>query len=395
MSHTHNCYCGRHHEHEASHSVLVRIILCVVAMITMKFITVEGTPRLACFAAIYLLIGWDILREAVRNILHGEVFDENFLMVVATIGAFALAIVEDTGDYDEAIAVMLFFQIGEYFQAYAVGKSRKSIAALMGNRTGNAATCAPNLIPDFDSDANTSDSEAFITRFARYYTPVVCYGALAVAILPPLVLMIINGGYDAASTVQSFETWLYRALTFLVISCPCALVISIPLSFFAGIGGASRHGILIKGSNILERLARVKTVISSENGAEALEEAMNNRRNAKECCAYMGSEDADAPALMRADVGIAMGEKASYAAIEAADVVLTDDDTQKITKAINIARRSLGIVWQNIIMAIGIKVIVLVLSVFGITSMWLAVFADVGVLVIAVVNAMRGMYVKR
>ena len=595
--------------------------------------------RLAIFLVDYLIIGYDILRKAYKGIRNGQVFDENFLMAVATLGALALAIYEN-GDYLEAIAVMLFYQIGEWFQSYAIGKSRRNISELMDIRPdyanveqdgsleqvdpdevaiGTIIVVQPGekvpidgVVVDGDSTLNTaaltgeslprdvhagdeiisgcinmtgllhirttkefgestvskildlvenassrkSKSEDFISRFARIYTPAVCYAALALAVLPPLVQMFALG-MDAA-----WETWIYRALTFLVASCPCALVISIPLSFFAGIGGASNAGILVKGSNYLETLSQTKVVVFDKTGtltqgvfevngihhneiederlveyaalaesasshpiskslrkaygkeidrsrvtdiqeisgngviakadgvevaagndklmarlgiqaipchsvgtiihmavdgkyaghivisdvikpnsrqaiqslkaagvrktvmltgdakkvadqvAETLgidevysqllpadkvakvEELLNAKTSEKARLAFVGDGINDAPVLRRADIGIAMGAMGSDAAIEAADVVLMDDDPLKIAKAIKISRKCLNIVYQNIVVAIAIKLLCLVLVALGFASMWLAVFADVGVMILAVLNAIRALFVK-
>ena len=596
------------------------------------------------YIVVYLIIGYDILRKALLGIRNSRVFDENFLMAVATIGAFALALYEQSGDYLEAIAVMLFYQVGELFQSYAVGKSRRNIAALMdirpdyanieqedgtlervdpddvekgqvivvqpgekvpidgivenGRSTLNTAALTGESLPrevgegaevisgsinmtgvlkirttkEFgestvskilelveDSASHKSRSEDFITRFARVYTPAVCYAALALAVLPPLVRLLFMGADPM------WSQWVYRALIFLVISCPCALVVSIPLSFFAGIGGASREGVLVKGANMLETLSKIKTVVLDKTGtltlgvfevtamhdiddadkadeeekrmlvelaalaecasshpiSKSLQKAygkpidhsrvsdiqelsgrgitaiVDGRRvavgNEKlmhaegvECChcraagtvvhvaadgrylghivlgdlvkphaaeavqalhrmgvsrtvmltgdsrkvaeevasalgvdqvysellpadkvakvdellaaqdkserlAFVGDGINDAPVLTRADLGIAMGGLGSDAAIEAADVVLMDDDPLKIARAIRISRKTLSIVWQNIVMALGIKGICLVLGALGIANMWLAIFADVGVLILAVLNAIRAM----
>lgn len=627
--------------------MLARIIISVIMTVALQFINVTGWLQLSLYILIYLIIGGDILKKAWKGIINGRVFDENFLMSVATLGAFALAIYEKSGDYLEAIAVMLFYQIGEFFQSYAVGKSRRNIAALMdirpdyanieqngsivkvdpddveigqviivqpgekipidgivisGESSLNTSALTGEAIPrevhkddevisgsinlsgllkirttkDFgestvskilelveDAASRKSKSENFIARFARVYTPAVCYGALALAVLPPLFLMLFKG---APLEFATFETWVYRALVFLVVSCPCALVVSIPLSFFAGIGGASREGILVKGANILEILSKVKTVVFDKTGtltqgvfevnafhngedkeiderrgqlleyaaiAESssshpigkslqrayghtidrsritdlqeisghgitavidgnsvavgneklmrnlniepcpchtagtivhiainnvyvghivlgdvikptsveaisdlhrsgvektvmltgdgkavaeqtaeklgisevysqllpadkvsrLETILSENRNGK--VAFVGDGINDAPVLSRADLGIAMGAAGSDAAIEAADVVLMDDDPRKIGKAIRLSRKCLRIVWENIIMAIGIKGVCLILSVFGIVNMWLAIFADVGVMILAVLNAIRAMYVRK
>lgn len=628
--------------------MLTRIIIALVMTIVLQFISITGWLLLALYIAVYLIIGYDILKKAWMGIVHGRVFDENFLMAVATVGAFALAIYEKSGDYLEAIAVMLFYQIGEFFQSYAVGKSRRNIAALMdirpdyanieqdgeilkvdpddvgigdviivqpgekvpidgivlsGTSSLNTSALTGESLPrevktddeiisgcinmtgvlkirttkEFgdstvskilelveDSASRKSKSENFIAKFARIYTPAVCYGALALALLPPLFLIIFNG---APLGFTTFETWVYRALTFLVISCPCALVVSIPLSFFAGIGGASRQGILVKGANILETLSKVKTVVFDKTGTltkgvfevnavhdchdndviagksaiiedaaiaesssshpigKSLQQAygktidrsrikditeisgqgvtavidgkevaagndklMNNigvdschcdtagtivhiavdgeysghivlgdvvKATAKKAIddlhksgvtqtvmltgdadsvarqvaaalgidkvysellpadkvsklenilqssksddkvAFVGDGINDAPVLSRVDIGIAMGAMGSDAAIEAADVVLMDDDPIKIGKAIRISRKCLKIVWENIIIALGIKAVCLILGIFGIVNMWLAIFADVGVMILAVLNAIRAMYVRK
>lgn len=466
--------------------------------------------RLAVFLVDYLVIGYDIMEKAGKGIRNGQVFDEHFLMAVATLGALALAIYEN-GDYLEAIAVMLFYQVGEWFQSYAVGKSRRNISDLMdirpdyanierdgkleqvdpdevgigtiivvqpgekvpidgtvvqGESTLNTAALTGESLPrevktgdeiisgcinmtgllhiqttkefgestvskilDLVENASSrkSKSEDFISRFAKIYTPAVCYAALALAILPPLVRMF-GMGLDAG-----WETWIYRALTFLVASCPCALVISIPLSFFAGIGGASKAGVLVKGSNYLETLSQTKIVVCDKTGTltqgvfevnaihhnekvadsvasalgldevysellpadkvEKVEQLIQNKPE-KEKLAFVGDGINDAPVLRRADIGIAMGAMGSDAAIEAADVVLMDDDPMQISKAIKISRKCLGIVYQNIVVAIGVKLACLVLIALGFANMWLAVFADVGVMIIAVLNAIRALFVK-
>ena len=628
--------------------MLTRIVIAIVMTVVLQFIDVGGWMRLASYLAVYLIIGCDILKKAWLGIIHGRVFDENFLMAVATVGAFLLALYEKSGDYLEAIAVMLFYQIGEFFQSYAVGKSRRSIAALMdirpdyanvemdgkivktdpddveigqtiiiqpgervpidgtilsGESSLNTSALTGESLPrevhagdeiisgsinmsgllkvkttkEFgdstvskilelveDSASRKSKSENFIAKFARVYTPAVCYGALALALLPPLFFVILNG---APLSFSTFETWVYRALVFLVISCPCALVVSIPLSFFAGIGGASRNGILVKGANVLETLSKVKTVVFDKTGtltkgvfevnayhdhkdrdimeqkAQLLEyaalvesssshpigkslqkaygheidrnrikevkeisgkgitaiidekpvaagneklmlelgltpchcrtagtivhvaidgnyaghivmgdvikptseraildlhhsgiiqtvmltgdaksvaeqiaaklgidkvyyellpadkvsqlERLLNSSKGESKVAFVGDGINDAPVLSRADLGIAMGAMGSDAAIEAADVVLMDDDPLKIGKAIRISRKCLRIVWENIFMALGIKGICLILGIFGIVNMWLAIFADVGVMILAVLNAIRAMYVSK
>ena len=619
--------------------MLARILIAAALMIVLHFVPAEGAVRFLLYMIPYLVIGYDILIKAFKGICNRQVFDESFLMAVATIGAIALAIT-DNGDYTEAIAVMLFYQIGEWFQSYAVGKSRRNISELMdirpdhanverngrleqvdpdeveigthiivrpgekvpidgvvveGTSTLDTAALTGESIPrdvcageevvsgcinmsgvltirttrefgestvskilDLVENASSrkSRSEAFITRFARVYTPAVCISALALALLPPLVLML-------SGAQPQWGSWIYRALTFLVISCPCALVISIPLSFFAGIGGASNAGILIKGSNYLETLSQAKTVVFDKTGtltkgvfavnaihhsiieehqlieyaalaesasshpisqslqkaygqeidrtrvrevkeisgkgitalvdgirvaagngklmdelgisyqechsvgtivhmaldgryaghivisdlikptsaqavqalrrcgvnrivmlsgdkeetAQAIgrelgidevygglmpddkvtkvEELIASRRGDKEKLVFVGDGINDAPVLSRADIGIAMGAMGADAAIEAADVVLMDDDPLKIAKAIRIARKCLRIVRENIVFAIGIKLICLLLGAMGIANMWLAIFADVGVMIIAVLNAIRALFVRK
>ena len=618
--------------------MLIRIILAAVMVIVFNFIPLEGLPRLILYLAAYLVIGYDILRKAWKGILNRRMFDENFLMAIATVGAFALAIYSRSGDYNEAIAVMLFYQIGELFQSYAVGKSRRNISALMdirpdyanierdgkleqvdpdeveidsvivvqpgekvpldgivleGNSTLNTSALTGESLPrdvkqgdeiisgcinmtgvlkirttkEFgestvskilelveNSSSRKSKSEDFISKFARIYTPAVCYGALALTLLPPLVQMLFLGG-----TAQ-WGTWIYRALTFLVISCPCALVISIPLSFFAGIGGASKEGVLIKGSNYMETLSKTKYVVFDKTGtltkgvfevtaihhnemdekklleyaalaecasshpiSKSLQkaygqeiernrvhdiqeisghgvvakvdghevaagnsklmkklgveykdchkvgtiihiaidgkyeghivisdvlkphaeevvsrlkkagvkktvmltgdaravaeqaskalgidevysellpgdkvekvEALLKQKTEKEKLAFVGDGINDAPVLTRADIGIAMGALGSDAAIEAADVVLMDDDPLKISKAIKISRKCLNIVYQNIAFALVIKFGCLALGAVGIANMWFAIFADVGVMILAVLNAIRALRV--
>ena len=617
--------------------VLIRIIVAAVLMIALSVIPVvpsKGVIRFVLFMIPYLMIGYDILRKAFKGILNRQVFDENFLMAVATVGAILL------GDYVEGTAVMLFYQIGELFQSYAVGKSRRNISELMDIRPDYANIEVDGEITQVDPDeveigtvivvqpgekvpidgvveqgkaslntsaltgeskprevqegdevisgcinmtgllhirttkefgestvskildlvenssSKKSRSENFITKFAKYYTPAVCYGALALAVLPPLVRMFAMG------LDPSFGDWIYRALTFLVISCPCALVISIPLSFFAGLGGASHEGVLVKGSNYLETLAGVKCVVfdktgtmtqgvfevigvhhskleeqklleyaahaechsthpiskslckayqgkidqsrvtdveeiggngiiavvdgkkiavgnsklmrkigvacqechkvgtvvhvaidgeysghiliadvlkpNAKNAIEALHragiahtvmltgddsrvaaqiaeelrisevhsellpgdkvtqlEALLDKQPAKSKLAFVGDGINDAPVLSRADIGIAMGALGSDAAIEAADVVLMDDDPLKISKAIRIARKCIRIVYENIYFAIGIKLLCLLLGAIGIANMWFAIFADVGVMVLAVLNAIRALFVKK
>ena len=620
--------------------MLARIIIAAVLLIVLHFVPITEIPRFICYLAVYLVIGYDIVKKAFKGIKNGQVFDENFLMAIATIGAFALAVYEKSGDYNESIAVMLFYQIGELFQSYAVGKSRRNITELMdirpdyaniendgklekvdpdevevgsvivvqpgekvpidgviveGNSSLNTSALTGESLPrsakagdeiisgcinmtgvlkikttkEFDestvskilelieeSSSRKSRSENFISKFAHYYTPAVCYGALALAILSPLVNLVLL--HNPAMWGQ----WIYRALTFLVISCPCALVISIPLGFFAGIGGASNTGVLVKGSNYLETLARTKYVVFDKTGTltkgvfevvgvhhntmeekkileyaalaesfsshpisrslktaygkeidqkrvtdveeisgngvtakvdgisvavgntklmkrigvEAVEchqvgtvihvaidgayaghilisdvlkptskEAIVNlkkngiketvmltgdidkvaqqvagelgvdrvysellpadkvskveellaKKTEKEKLAFVGDGINDAPVLSRADIGIAMGAMGSDAAIEAADVVLMDDDPMKIVKAIRIAKKCMRIVYENIYFAIGIKVICLILGAVGIANMWVAIFADVGVMIIAVLNAIRTLFVKK
>ena len=612
---------------------LTRIIIAAVFMIILKFLPVEGWLKFILYMVPYLVVGYDILRKAFKGILNKQVFDENFLMAVATIGAIAL------GNYKEGVSVMLFYQIGELFQSYAVGKSRRNISDLMdirpdyaniemdgeleqvdpdevevgtvivvqpgekvpidgvieeGTSTLNTSALTGESVPreaktgdevisgcinltgllkirttkEFgestvskilelveNSSSRKSKSENFISKFARYYTPAVCYGALALAILPPLVRMLVMG------LAPEWGDWIYRALTFLVISCPCALVISIPLSFFAGIGGASHEGVLVKGSNYLETMAQTKYVVFDKTGTmtqgvfevsgvhhntmpeeELLEyaalaecssshpiskslqkaygkqinrdrvtdieelsgkgvtakvdgvkvaagnaklmkylgieysecdeigtivhvavdgayaghilisdklkphakeairdlkkagitktvmltgdmkrvadkvaaelgieevysellpadkvakvESLLNQKSEKEKLAFVGDGINDAPVLSRADIGIAMGALGSDAAIEAADVVLMDDDPKKIAKAIKISRKCMRIVYENIYFALGIKAICLILGALGIANMWMAIFADVGVMVIAVLNAIRALFVK-
>ena len=531
--HTGHC-CGHAHIADGAmdKTMLVRIVVTIVATVALHFTEIEGWWRFAAFLVVYLIIGYDILREAAEGILHAEVFDENTLMAVATIGAFALAIMSGSGDYNEAIAVMLLFQVGELFQSHAVGKSRRNIVALMdirpdyanvehggsvvkihpnevsigteivvrrgekvpidgvvtegrsmlntANLTGESvprgvsvgdeilsgcinmgdklrikttkafgeSTASKILQLMEESGSHKSRSENFISRFARVYTPIVCYAALALAVVPTMVCTLLMGEPLGAA----FEVWLYRALTFLVISCPCALVVSIPLSFFAGIGAAGRLGILVKGSRYLEMLSKVRTIVFDKTGtltegnidsedrvkstsrlavdtlrSEGISEIVmmtGDRREVAErignevgvnriysellpegkvahlesvmaekgrgeMVAFVGDGINDAPVLRRADLGIAMGALGCDAAIEAADVVLMDDDPMKIMTAIRVSRRTLQIVWQNIVLALGVKAVCLMLGAVGIANMWLAVFADVGVMVIAVVNAMR------
>ena len=612
--------------------MLVRIIIAAVLIVVFSLLPAEGYLRFVLFMIPYLVIGYDILKKAFKGILNKQVFDENFLMAVATVGAILL------GDYSEGVAVMLFYQIGELFQSYAVGKSRRNISELMdirpdyaniekdgtleqvdpdeveigtiivvqpgekvpidgviieGISTLNTSALTGESLPrdakagdevisgcinmtgllkirttkEFgestvskilelveNSSSRKSKSENFISKFAKYYTPAVCYGALALAFIPPIVLLIMG-------KPAMWGDWIYRALTFLVISCPCALVISIPLSFFAGIGGASNQGILVKGSNYLETLAQTKYVVFDKTGtmtqgvfevsgihhnempdeklleyaalaecssshpiSKSLQKAygkpidrnrvtdieeisgngviakvdgisvaagntklMNrlgiayqdchhvgtvvhmaidgkyaghilisdiikphakeaiaelkkagisktvmltgdskrvadqvaeelgiqevysellpadkvsrveellNQKSEKDKLAFVGDGINDAPVLSRADIGIAMGALGSDAAIEAADIVLMDDDPLKISKAIKIARKCIRIVYENIYFAIGIKVLCLILGALGIANMWMAIFADVGVMILAVLNAIRTLFVK-
>ena len=612
--------------------MLIRIIIAAVLIVVFSLLPVEGYLRFVLFMIPYLVIGYDILKKAFKGILNKQVFDENFLMAVATVGAILL------GDYSEGVAVMLFYQIGELFQSYAVGKSRRNISELMdirpdyaniekdgtleqvdpdeveigtiivvqpgekvpidgviteGTSTLNTSALTGESLPrdakagdevisgcinmtgllkirttkEFgestvskilelveNSSSRKSKSENFISKFAKYYTPAVCYGALALAFIPPIVLLIMG-------KPAMWGDWIYRALTFLVISCPCALVISIPLSFFAGIGGASNQGILVKGSNYLETLAQTKYVVFDKTGtmtqgvfevsgihhnempdeklleyaalaecssshpiSKSLQKAygkpidrnrvtdieeisgngviakvdgisvaagntklMNrlgiayqdchhvgtvvhmaidgkyaghilisdiikphakeaiaelkkagisktvmltgdskrvadqvaeelgiqevysellpadkvsrveellNQKSEKAKLAFVGDGINDAPVLSRADIGIAMGALGSDAAIEAADIVLMDDDPLKISKAIKIARKCIRIVYENIYFAIGIKILCLILGALGIANMWVAIFADVGVMILAVLNAIRTLFVK-
>ena len=619
--------------------MLIRIIVSAALMVVLAFVPIDGIIKFALYLVPYLIIGYDILVKAGKGIFNRQVFDENFLMAVATIGAIVIALIENSSDYTEAVAVMLFYQIGELFQSYAVGKSRKNISELMdirpdyanievggeikkvdpeevqtdsviivrpgekvpidgvvveGNSSLNTSALTGESLPrevkagsdiisgcinmtgvlkikttkefgestvskilDLVENASSrkSKSEDFISKFAKIYTPVVCFCALALAILPPIFRMLF------LSASPMWYEWIYRALTFLVISCPCALVISIPLSFFAGIGGAGKAGILVKGSNYLEALSKTECVVFDKTGtltqgvfevnavhhnkleeqklleyaalaesasshpiSKSIQKAYGKRLDhskvqnireisghgitavvdgkqiacgnkklmnslgveyidchntgtiihmaidgeyaghivisdiikptskqaiaqLKKCgvkkavmltgdakpvaehvaktlgvdefyaeqlpadkvdnvekllekkskgkkLAFAGDGINDAPVLSRADIGIAMGAMGSDAAIEAADVVLMDDDPLKIPKAIKISRKCLGIVYQNIVFAIGVKLICLVLGAFGIANMWLAIFADVGVMIIAVLNAIRALFVK-
>ncbi len=620
--------------------MLIRILAAAAMMAVLAFIPAEGVLRFALYMVPYLTVGYDILWKALKGIKNRQVFDENFLMAVATVGAVLLAIYEGSGDYTEAIAVMLFYQVGEWFQSYAVGKSRRNISELMDIRPDYANIEADGKLQKVDPDevepgsvivvqpgekvpidgvviegtstlntsaltgeslpretkagdevvsgcinmsgllkirttkefgestvskildlvenaaSRKSRSEDFISKFARVYTPAVCLSALALAILPPVVRMLFMG------LPADWGSWIYRALTFLVISCPCALVISIPLSFFAGIGGASKAGVLVKGSNYLETLSKTRIVVFDKTGTltqgnfevsgihhseienekileyaalaesasshpiskslqraygkeidrtrvsdireipgggviakvdgqevaagndklmnqlgasfipchsvgtiihmavdgrymghivisdvvkpnakpavqalksagirqtvmltgdakkvadsvaaslgidrvysellpgdkvEKVEELLRNKPE-RDKLAFVGDGINDAPVLSRADIGIAMGAMGSDAAIEAADVVLMDDDPMQIAKAIKISRKCLRIVYENIVFAIGVKLVCLVLGALGFANMWLAIFADVGVMILAVLNAIRALFVKK
>lgn len=320
MSNNHHIEHQHHHHHAASRGDLIRIVIASVLFIAANVISdsiADHLVKLGIYVAVYLFVGIDVLWKAIHGIVHGHWFDEYFLMAVATLGVFALAIIEGSYDYGEAISVILFFRIGEYFQGYASIKSMKKIRELG--------------IAKQEGSRTSSRSEAFITRFAKVYTPFVCLGALVLAIVVPLGNMAF--GHEAC-----WDTWLYRALTFLVISCPCALVISIPMTFFASIINASYHGILITDGCGLEQLSR----------------------------GYLPSDE----------------------------IAFTDNDPSRLETAKKIAHRCMSIVWQNIVFAIGVKIIVLILSAFGITSMWLAIFADTGIMILAVCNAMRALYIK-
>ena len=554
---SHGCGCGCKHEHEEG-SLKQKIILIVsTAVLLAGAVFVEKTYSLATWQLLivylipYLLIGHDTLMEAWEGITEGDIFNEDFLMAIATIGALCIGFLpgSDT-EFTEAVFVMLFFQVGELFEGYAEGKSRDSISHLMEirpdtahvEREGSVAAVSPEEVEigetivikrgekvpldgiviegsalldtvaltgesvpreikvgeeiysgcicskgnvkvrttkSFgestaskiialveDADQHKSKSEAFITRFARVYTPIVVCVAVALAIVPPLLgaMGIASGFFGMGNFADNFPLWLNRALIFLVVSCPCALVISVPLTFFGGIGGASRQGILVKGSNYMDVLAKVGTVVFDKTGTlthgevlvqadegapvvvndsikEGSQQAIMQlkqlgvektvmltgdyeeigKRVADEIgldeyhaqlmpadklvhverlltekpdgksLAYVGDGINDAPVLKRADVGIAMGGLGSDAAIEAADVVLMDDDPSKIATAIRIARRTIGIAHQNVWFAIGVKIAVLILATFGLATMWMAVFADVGVTVLAVFNAMRAL----
>lgn len=554
---SHGCGCGCKHEHEEG-SLKQKIILIVSTVVLLAgAVFVEKTYSLATWQLLivylipYLLIGHDTLMEAWEGITEGDIFNEDFLMAIATIGALCIGFLpgSDT-EFTEAVFVMLFFQVGELFEGYAEGKSRDSISHLMEirpdtahvEREGSVAAVSPEEVEigetivikrgekvpldgiviegsalldtvaltgesvpreikvgeeiysgcicskgnvkvrttkSFgestaskiialveDADQHKSKSEAFITRFARVYTPIVVCVAVALAIVPPLLgaMGIASGFFGMGNFADNFPLWLNRALIFLVVSCPCALVISVPLTFFGGIGGASRQGILVKGSNYMDVLAKVGTVVFDKTGTlthgevlvqadegapvvvndsikEGSQQAIMQlkqlgvektvmltgdyeeigKRVADEIgldeyhaqlmpadklvhverlltekpegksLAYVGDGINDAPVLKRADVGIAMGGLGSDAAIEAADVVLMDDDPSKIATAIRIARRTIGIAHQNVWFAIGVKIAVLILATLGLATMWMAVFADVGVTVLAVFNAMRAL----
>lgn len=554
---SHGCGCGCKHEHKEG-SLKQKIILIVSTSVLLAgAVFVEKTYSLATWQLLivylipYLLIGHDTLMEAWEGITEGDIFNEDFLMAIATIGALCIGFLpgSDT-EFTEAVFVMLFFQVGELFEGYAEGKSRDSISHLMEIRPDTAHVeregCVAAVSPEEveigetivikrgekvpldgiviegsalldtvaltgesvpreikvgeeiysgcicskgnvkvrttksfgestaskiialveDADQHKSKSEAFITRFARVYTPIVVCVAVALAIVPPLLgaMGIASGFFGMGNFADNFPLWLNRALIFLVVSCPCALVISVPLTFFGGIGGASRQGILVKGSNYMDVLAKVGTVVFDKTGTlthgevlvqadegapvvvnDSIKEGSHQaimqlkqlgvektvmltgdyeeigKRVADEIgldeyhaqlmpadklvhverlltekpegksLAYVGDGINDAPVLKRADVGIAMGGLGSDAAIEAADVVLMDDDPSKIATAIRIARRTIGIAHQNVWFAIGVKIAVLILATFGLATMWMAVFADVGVTVLAVFNAMRAL----
>ena len=556
----HRCGCHHHHHEEGSlksklYLIGVTIILLIVAVFIEKHYDLATWQLLLVYLIPYLLIGHETLGEAAEGIAKGDMFNEHFLMAIATIGALCIGFFPGSEtEFPEAVFVMLFFQVGELFEGYAEGKSRDSISHLMDIRpdvanvirNGEVESVAPDTvkigeailikrgekipldgivvegsalldtvaltgesvpraIKDGDeiysgcinlkgelkvrttktfgestaskiialvesADRNKSKSEAFITRFARIYTPIVVFAALALAIIPPMLgaMGIATSLMGGGTFGENFPLWLNRALIFLVVSCPCALVISVPLTFFGGIGGASRNGILIKGSNYMDALAKIGTVVFDKTGtlthgevlvqadegapvvvndgikegsAEAvrclktlgvkktvmltgdheeigkkvagqvgvdeyhaellpadkvthLEELLKTKPAGK-TLAYVGDGINDAPVLKRADVGIAMGALGSDAAIDAADVVLMDDDPRKIALAMKIARHTIHVAHENVVFAIGVKVAVLILATVGLGTMWMAVFADVGVTVLAVLNAMRTLKKKR
>ena len=556
----HGCGCHHHHHEEGSlksklYLIGVTIILLIVAVFIEKHYDLATWQLLLVYLIPYLLIGHETLGEAAEGIAKGDMFNEHFLMAIATIGALCIGFFPGSEtEFPEAVFVMLFFQVGELFEGYAEGKSRDSISHLMDIRpdvanvirNGEVESVAPDTVKIGETilikrgekipldgivtegsalldtvaltgesvpraikegeeiysgcinlkgelkvrttktfgestaskiialvesaDKNKSKSEAFITRFARIYTPIVVFAALALAIIPPMLgaMGIATSLMGGGTFGENFPLWLNRALIFLVVSCPCALVISVPLTFFGGIGGASRNGILIKGSNYMDALAKIGTVVFDKTGtlthgevlvqadegapvvvndgikegsAEAvrclkalgvkktvmltgdheeigkkvagqvgvdeyhaellpadkvthLEELLKTKPAGK-TLAYVGDGINDAPVLKRADVGIAMGALGSDAAIEAADVVLMDDDPRKIALAMKIARHTIHVAHENVVFAIGVKVAVLILATVGLGTMWMAVFADVGVTVLAVLNAMRTLKKKR
>lgn len=555
----HGCGCHHHHHEEGSlksklYLIGVTIILLIVAVFIEKHYDLATWQLLLVYLIPYLLIGHETLGEASEGIAKGDMFNEHFLMAIATIGALCIGFFPGSEtEFPEAVFVMLFFQVGELFEGYAEGKSRDSISHLMDIRpdvanvirNGEVESVAPDTVKIGETilikrgekipldgivvegsalldtvaltgesvpraikegeeiysgcinlkgelkvrttktfgestaskiialvesaDKNKSKSEAFITRFARIYTPIVVFAALALAIIPPMLgaMGIATSLMGGGTFGENFPLWLNRALIFLVVSCPCALVISVPLTFFGGIGGASRNGILIKGSNYMDALAKIGTVVFDKTGtlthgevlvqadegapvvvndgikegsAEAVRclktlgvkktvmltgdhekigkkvagqvgvdeyhaellpadkvthlEKLLKTKPAGKTLAYVGDGINDAPVLKRADVGIAMGGLGSDAAIEAADVVLMDDEPRKIALAIKIARRTIRIAHENVSFAIGVKVAVLLLATIGLGTMWMAVFADVGVTVLAVLNAMRALKVK-
>ena len=556
----HGCGCHHHHHEEGSlksklYLIGVTIILLIIAVFIEKEYDLATWQLLLVYLIPYLLIGHETLGEAAEGIAKGDMFNEHFLMAIATIGALCIGFFPGAEtEFPEAVFVMLFFQVGELFEGYAEGKSRDSISHLMDIRpdvanvirnkevqsvapdtvkigetilikrgekipldgivtegsalldtvalTGESVpraikegeeiysgcinlkgelkvrttksfgeSTASKIIALVESaDKNKSKSEAFITRFARIYTPIVVFAALALAVIPPILgaMGIATSMMGGGTFGENFPLWLNRALIFLVVSCPCALVISVPLTFFGGIGGASRNGILIKGSNYMDALAKIGTVVFDKTGtlthgevlvqadegapvvvndgikegsAEAVKclktlgvkntvmltgdheeigkkvaglvgvdeyhaellpadkvthlEELLKTKPAGKTLAYVGDGINDAPVLKRADVGIAMGALGSDAAIDAADVVLMDDDPRKIALAMKIARHTIHVAHENVVFAIGVKVAVLILATVGLGTMWMAVFADVGVTVLAVLNAMRTLKKKR